>query len=360
AHNWSGRLTVHAALDGTVQNLGSRMYSLMERKHLSALQNSADRDSLFLVVQTKQSEIHIAEAARIKLKLNDEEFEAAHREIIEPDYVAQELEIDLLAGDSVKVQKLVAVFSSRDFAISEPGLAAREALKKAPDFEKLLGEQIETWRQLWRRFDLSMETDDLNSKMQISLLLHLHSFHVLQTTFSNSIDLDVGVPARGWSEGYQGHVFWDDLFFFPFLNLRMPEVTQSLLKYRYRRLDAARQIALDMGAKGARFPWQSGSDGREETPDVLWYPKANRWVKDYSHLQIHVNAAIAFDVWQYYQVTGNLEFMYAYGAEMIFEIARFFASVARYNAERQRYEIHGVVGPDEYHVAYPDSTQAGI
>jgi len=40
--------------------------------------------------------------------------------------------------------------------------------------------------------------------------------------------------------------------------------------------------------------------------------------------------------------------------------ARFWASVSRYNSQLDRYEILGVMGPDEYHDAYPDSDKAGL
>ena len=41
-------------------------------------------------------------------------------------------------------------------------------------------------------------------------------------------------------EAYRGHVFWDELYVFPFLNFRLPDVTRGLLMYRYRRLGEAR------------------------------------------------------------------------------------------------------------------------
>jgi len=83
-------------------------------------------------------------------------------------------------------------------------------------------------------------------------------------------------------------------------------------------------------------------------------------VPDYSHLQMHVNAAVAYNVWQYYQTTGQIRFMYMYGACLLLEIARFFAHLAKKNESTGRYEICGVVGPDEFHVGYPDSRQPGI
>ena len=45
---------------------------------------------------------------------------------------------------------------------------------------------------------------------------------------------------------------------------------------------------------------------------------------------------------------------------MMLEIARFWSSLAHYDADRQRFEIHGVMGPDEFHEKYPDSAETGL
>ena len=45
---------------------------------------------------------------------------------------------------------------------------------------------------------------------------------------------------------------------------------------------------------------------------------------------------------------------------MMLEIARFWASIAHFNPERERYEIHGVMGPDEFHEKYPGATEGGL
>jgi alpha,alpha-trehalase len=94
----------------------------------------------------------------------------------------------------------------------------------------------------------------------------------------------------------------------------------------------------------------AATDGRRQA--AYFNPLSGRWIHDYSFRQRHISAAIAYNIWQYYQVTDDREFLYSYGAEMMLEIARFWASMARYNAAIQRYEIDGVMGPDEYHTAY--------
>jgi trehalose/maltose hydrolase-like predicted phosphorylase len=193
------------------------------------------------------------------------------------------------------------------------------------------------------------------------MLLRLNMLHLLQAVSPNSIGLDIGVPARGWTgEAYQGHIFWDELFIFPFLNYRLPEITRSLLMYRYRRLGEARAAARSAGLQGAMFPWQSGSDGQEVTQELNLNPRSHRWVPDNSYLQRHVGSAIAYNVWQYFQVTHDVEFLQVYGAELLLEIARFWSSMARFNAERGRYEIRGVMGPDEFHEGYPDAPTPGL
>jgi trehalose/maltose hydrolase-like predicted phosphorylase len=45
---------------------------------------------------------------------------------------------------------------------------------------------------------------------------------------------------------------------------------------------------------------------------------------------------------------------------MMLEIARFWASIAHLGPDRGRYEIHGVMGPDEFHERYPDVTEGGL
>ncbi|HTU04562.1 MAG TPA: glycosyl hydrolase family 65 protein, partial [Trebonia sp.] len=192
-------------------------------------------------------------------------------------------------------------------------------------------------------------------------LLRLHIAHLLQVCSPHTADLDAGLPARGLNgEAYRGHVFWDEIYAFPFFNARLPEVTRGLLLYRYRRIGEARAAAREAGFRGAMFPWQSGSEGVEETQRVHLNPMSGRWEPDLSHNQRHVNAAIFFNIWNYFQVTSDYAFLESYGAEMMLDIARFWASIAHFNPARERYEIHGVMGPDEFHEKYPGAQQGGL
>ena len=57
---------------------------------------------------------------------------------------------------------------------------------------------------------------------------------------------------------------------------------------------------------------------------------------------------MAYSIWQYYQATGDLEFLAHHGAEVMLEVARFFADIAIHDPATDRYRIRGVMGPDEY------------
>ncbi|MGZ4930264.1 MAG: glycosyl hydrolase family 65 protein, partial [Halobacteriota archaeon] len=228
--------------------------------------------------------------------------------------------------------------------------------KDADDFSALLERHVEAWEAIWRRCSIDVGDDD-----HVGMLLHLHAFHVLQTVSPHTIDLDAGLPARGLhGEAYRGHIFWDELYVFPFLTGVFPEITRALLMYRYRRLPAAVRAARVEGFRGAMFPWQSGSDGREETQVTHLNPKSGHWVPDNSRIQRHVNLAIAYNIWRYCEMTGDVAFLRSYGAEMLLQIARFLASLTSFDEASGRFVIRGVMGPDEYHDAYPSSGKQGI
>ena len=108
------------------------------------------------------------------------------------------------------------------------------------------------------------------------------------------------------------------------------------------------------------YPWQSGSDGEEETQRVHLNPLSGQWDPDLSRNQRHVSAAIFAAVWHYHLATHDFDFLRDCGAEMMLEIARFWGSIAHYNPDRDRWEIHGVMGPDEFHEKYPGAALGGL
>jgi trehalose/maltose hydrolase-like predicted phosphorylase len=355
--NWSGKVLVISALDGRVMNRGVARYRQLEGRHLEPdLTRAIGPDVIALRARTRQSHIYIAEAARTRV-YGEHEVVSVGRDLYQTDnYIQETLTFDAIENSPVRVEKMVALYSSRDHAINEPLDNAIKAVVRYEPFAAAFDHHARAWDELWSVSDLRIPKDS-----RVQLLVRLHISHVLQVCSPHTADLDAGVPARGLNgEAYRGHVFWDELYIYPFLDFRLPEITRELLMYRYRRLDEARAAAKEVGYKGAMYPWQSGSDGKEETQVVHLNPRSGRWDRDLSHNQRHVNAAIFYNIWRYYQATEDYEFLLGYGAEMMLEIARFWSSIAKFNPDRGRYEIHGVMGPDEFHEKYPDSEEEGL
>ncbi len=358
--NWSGRVEVISGVDGRVTNQMVARYRELEGRHLDpGAPRTFGPEIIALKMQTRQSDIYIAEAARTRVFPGVEVGEPmpVERSLHQmDDYIQQILAFDVDEGRPVRVEKMISLFTSHDNAITETLVAAGRDVARSPDFASALAEHEAAWTELWDVGDIK-----LPCQPRVQLLLRFHISHVLQVCSRHTARHDAGVPARGLNgEAYRGHVFWDELYIFPFLNFRLPEITRGLLMYRYRRLAEARAAAREAGYRGAMFPWQSGSDGTEETQVVHLNPLSGQWDPDHSHNQRHVNAAIFYNVWHYYQATDDLAFLRDYGAELMLEIARFWASIAHHNPERDRYEIHGVMGPDEFHERYPGAEDGGL
>ncbi len=357
AENWSGNLQVISALNGRLTNSGVARYRQLNNQHLEPITaQSVDGETILLKVETSQSHISIAEAARTRIFCGDEHIRLEPRVKVKSGHISQEYSINLEKAHPITIEKVVSLVNSRDHAISGVGIEAQKKVLRAEGFTQLLKQHSLRWDHLWQRCRTAITDNN-----RTALILNLHIFHLLQTISPNTIDIDTSVPARGLhGEAYHGHIFWDELFIFPFLNLRIPDITRALLMYRYRRLSEARWSAKEAGYKGAMFPWQSGSDGREETQTLHLNPNSGRWIPDRSHRQRHINIAIAHNVWLYYQVTGDIDFLSFYGAVIILEVARFWASITTYNPSLDRYEIRGVMGPDEYHDGYPNTDEPGL
>lgn len=138
--------------------------------------------------------------------------------------------IPVAPGRPAVVDKTVALHASRDRANSDPLGAALDRVATATGFPALVDSHAAAWARLWRGADVQVPGE-------AGCVLRLHLFHVLQTLSPHTAGLDVGVSARGLhGEAYRGHVFWDELFVLPYLNLHFPEVSRALLDYRHRCL----------------------------------------------------------------------------------------------------------------------------
>lgn len=357
--NYSGKITVRAGLDGSVENDGVDRYRQLNSNHLEAvLTNSFGAGCLYLKARTSQSKINLFEAARVNIygQSGKKIKPAGERVVKENKKIYREIEFNLNKKETCRVEKIVALYTSKDKGIKKPSECTKNSVLKAPSFKKLAQTQKIAWQSLWERFDIKLKKDDFSQKV-----LRLHAFHLLQTASLNTVDLDVGLPARGLhGEAYRGHIFWDEIFATPFYDAHLPKITQSSILYRYRRLLPARRAAKKSGYRGAMFPWQSSLTGEEETQTMHLNPMSGKWGPDYSHLQRHVSFAIVYNIWRHWERTSDLNFMRRYGTELIVSIAQLGASLAKFEKKDNRYHTEGLMGPDEFHEKMPGAKKAGF
>ncbi|WP_086348600.1 glycosyl hydrolase family 65 protein [Candidatus Enterococcus clewellii] len=349
--NFSGSVTFLTEADGTVFNYNVARYRSLTNQHLTVLETAAEGAKSRLIAKTLDSGITIVQEAQ--LFSPDLDISTVQTELTE-EKVIQSVELAVVEGQSYTLEKSVAIHVYRaEEAKQDHNFAQFEIA----DFSAIHEASAAVWAGYWQEAAMSVEGDMMSEKM-----LHLHTYHMLVSgsPVANP-SLDVSITARGLhGEAYRGHIFWDELFILPFYIIHFPEIARQSLMYRYNRLAAAKADAQKAGYQGAMFPWQSGLDGTEQSQELHLNPISGEWGEDHSRLQRHVSLAVAYNVWLYNMNTEDKEFMIHYGIELLLEISKFWLSIAEYDEQKQRYSISGVMGPDEFHEAYPGSDKGGL
>jgi trehalose/maltose hydrolase-like predicted phosphorylase len=234
AENWSGQVSVLSALDGRVRNYGVPRYRQLESRHLNPVTTRpVGQTGIALMVQTRQSRLYVAQAARTLVFQGNEPVGVERQLHQMEDYIHQTLHFSIKQQVPLRVEKLVSFYTSQDYAINEPLVNAEKSVLRYEHFAAEYEHHQRAWDRLWENCDITLPGDE-----RVQQLVRFHIAHVLMVCSPYTADLDAGVPARGLSgEAYRGHIFWDELYIYPFLNFRLPQVTRGLLLYRYRRLD---------------------------------------------------------------------------------------------------------------------------
>lgn len=354
--NYFAEIEVKSELDGNLINDGVARYRDLNQNHIQPIEQEANKTGGWLKVKTSRSEIEIVEAVKHKVWLNESEQVDGLQSESEPGKLLAAVKLNLSENDELTLEKITLVYTSKNDDVANPLKSCIESLNSAQSFQSVFEESSKAWEKVWKKIDIQI-TGDAKSQM----LIRLHLFHLMVAVSPKNVTIDAGIVARGLhGEAYRGHIFWDELYIMPLYDLFFPEVAKSILKYRFKRLNKARDYANQHGYQGAMFPWQSGSDGREETQIFHLNPISGKWGEDYSSLQRHISIAIAYNVWYYFQVTNDVKFMEEYGAEMFFEICRFWASKSEKDQVTGRFSILKVMGPDEFHEKHENSKGGGL
>jgi trehalose/maltose hydrolase-like predicted phosphorylase len=351
--NFAGELTVHAGIDGQVVNANVDRYKQFDQHHIEQLQFSAT-DNLGLVQgQTRSSHVQFAIGSKLTQTGSDLRHTVVNQ--INDDQLDQQVHLDAQQGVPYTFEKSVAVYTSLETPTQPLADMVRRDLMRC-SYNVAFSHSADYFRNVWAECDIKID-GDMNSQK----LSRVNMFHLMVSSHAlGSGKIDASVGARGLhGEAYRGHVFWDEMFILPFLSTHYPRLVREMLKYRYRRLPAAREAAQAAGKRGSMFPWQSGMHGDEQAQLVHLNPLTQQWDPDNSHLQRHVSLAVAYNVWYYCHVAGDQKFMDDYGLEILLATAQFWLSMCTQDDDGS-FHIRGVMGPDEFHEAYPGSDKLGL
>jgi beta-phosphoglucomutase family hydrolase len=354
--NYSGAIRIRSALDGRIINDNVARYRQLNQKHLAPVFQGKAGRTVFLHTETNRSKYQIVMHAKTVVYQGKSRIRSAGKIQRRKGYIAEIFTLNVAENTTCRLEKMVSVFTSLDEGVRDPRTAGRQALSTIKSFADVYRPNVRAWANIWKVADIRIDGDRFMQKTA-----RLHIYHLLVAASPYNVRIDAGITARGLhGEAYRGHVFWDELYILPFYNLRFPQISRALLMYRYRRLDGARQYAAENGYRGAMYPWQTADGSDEETQSVHYNPADGSWGPDLSRRQRHVSLAVFYNVWRYVEDTGDRQFLRQYGAEMMLEIARFWASIAQWDDGSGRYSIAGVMGPDEFHEKLPGSEVPGV
>ncbi len=345
SHN--AQIEIQSGINGQHTNTGAQHFHegekrIYEKKYMQQLQTTTESKITFFHNLAHDVSIENDES-KVKSR-----FEMDRRKIM------MIYDATLEKGQTLMMHKTANVYTTRDNdlknnAVKELKTFSCEQLKKThkKGYDILLEKSINEWKKIWDRIDINITSEDHFNQLAIRFA----QYHLMVMTPKH--DNRMGIGAKGLSgEGYKGHSFWDtELFMLPFFTYTMPEIAKSLLEYRYQTIEGARKKAKENGYLGAMYPWESAwKEEGEVTPvwgaaDILTGKSTKIWS---GFIEQHITSDIAFAIWQYEKVTGDVEFMEQCGYEILLDTGIFWASRLEWNEEKQEYHINNVIGPDEY------------
>ena len=279
------------------------------------------------IVESPTGKVKLAAASTFVF--NDDKPELIH-EVINSSEHSIGFELHLKKGQSYSFDLIGNICSSAHFQDPLNEAKRLTIFASLEGNEKLIKNHQKEWKWLWES-DIAIEGDEQSQIDVRFALFNLYSFIRAESAYS--------IPPMGLSNvDYYGHIFWDaELWMYPPLLMLQPEMAKSMLEYRFKYLDAAKQNARSHGFKGAMFPWESDDRGEESTPTwALTGP--------FEH---HITACVGIAFWNYYCVARDIQWLREIGYPVLKEVADFW--ISRVEAGHDgKYHIRNVVGADEY------------
>jgi maltose phosphorylase len=264
--------------------------------------------------------------------------DAVERKPLEDEkFIGESLVLDLQRGQESVIEKTVVLCTDRN--PSQPlevawahGLKDLEAAGKL-SYTEVFNQNVAAWQKFWDHNDIVIDGDpDTQQGIRFCIFQ-------MQQTYRGLVK-GSNIGAKGLTgDVYNGNAFWDtETYCLPFYLFSSPQAAKALIDYRYQTLPQALERAKQLDGAGACFPVAT-IDGTESC--TLW---------QHASLQFQSSTAIAFAIRHYVNITGDVDFLYNEGVELLVQISRFLASRGQWSQATGKFGFFGVMGPDEFHM----------
>ena len=320
-------IEIESYLDSGIKNSDANW----DERFWNTLEISSEDNFATILAETKKTRFKVHTFMQNQLFIDNKTLNISPKENKKENYIGLQYEVKVKQNQTFRIEKYGGYSISNDYST----LTKSKTLSKSIAlFDSLLEKQKEDWATIWETSDIVIEGDE---KAQQGIRFNI--FQLNQTYSGKYAHLNIG-PKGFTGEKYGGSTYWDtEAYCLPFyMATKGAEVARNLLMYRYNQLDKAIENAEKLGFTGGAALYPMVTMNGEECH--------NEW--EITFEEIHRNGAIAFAIYNYTRYTGDESYLKEYGIKVLIAIARFWAQRVSFSAEKQKYVILGVTGPNEY------------
>ena len=314
-------IEIESYLDSGIKNSDANW----DERFWNTLEISSEDNFATILAETKKTGFKVHTFMQNQLFIDNKALNISPKENKKENYIGLQYEVKVKQNQTFRIEKYGGYSRSNDYSTLSKSIAL---------FDSFLENQREDWAAIWETSDIVIEGDE---KAQQGIRFNI--FQLNQTYSGKYAHLNIG-PKGFTGEKYGGSTYWDtEAYCLPFyMATKGAEVARNLLMYRYNQLDKAIENAQKLGFTGGAALYPMVTMNGEECH--------NEW--EITFEEIHRNGAIAFAIYNYTRYTGDESYIKDYGIEVLIAIARFWAQRVSFSAEKQKYVILGVTGPNEY------------
>lgn len=330
--NFSSPAKLTLSVDADVVNKDSNY----DEKFWEEVYKEAQMGWAIVTAQTKKTLFHVCTGMEYELETEGKRLKGKVFTNTKSKYADNVVDIELKQGAEFIIYKYGAVLSSENHPKEKLVKNCHDKLDYAAkvEFDELFKAHAAVWAHKWEECDITIEGD-----IAAQQGIRFNIFQLTQTYTGEDERLNIG-PKGFTGEKYGGSTYWDtEAYCLPFyLSTADPKVARNLLVYRYKHLPKAIENGQKLGfTDGAAFYPFVTMNGEE---------CHNEW--EITFEEIHRTSAMAYAMRDYINYTGDVNYLNEFGLEVLIGISRFWAQRVNWSADKNKYVILGVTGPNEY------------